>query len=175
MRERGRSKTGIASQPHVKLAPMSAPGSTGQRQEHMDAVISFAGAGQRGRLFRLLDILTIQHIDPQTVLTSPFLCQVLGPVLVTVAWSIFELRASDLEHMKTKQRGKRAGALTASASISKAMKRFGGGATQNSTDCRKNWTTALIPRSSGSGTHPTNAECAEAARVAWGGGRYQAA
>ena len=53
---------------------MSAPGSTGQRQEHMDAVISFAGAGQRGRLFRLLDILTIQHIDPQTVLTSPFLC-----------------------------------------------------------------------------------------------------
>ena len=46
-REQGRSKTGIASLPHVKLAPMSAP------------VISFAGAGQRRCLFRALDILTI--------------------------------------------------------------------------------------------------------------------
>ena len=35
MREQGRSKTGIPSLPHVKLSPMSAPGSTGQRQEHL--------------------------------------------------------------------------------------------------------------------------------------------
>ena len=35
-REQGRSKTGIASLPHVKLAPMSAPGPTGERQEHLD-------------------------------------------------------------------------------------------------------------------------------------------
>ena len=37
---------------------MSAPGSTGERQEHLDAIVSFAGAGQRRRLFRRLDILT---------------------------------------------------------------------------------------------------------------------
>ena len=58
MGEEGRSKTGVASIRHVKLAPMSAPGPTGERQEHQDAIISFAGAGRRRRLFRLLDILT---------------------------------------------------------------------------------------------------------------------
>ena len=42
-------------------------------------------------------------------------------------------------------------------------------------DCRRNWTTALVPRSSGIGTHPSSAECAEAARIAWGGGRYKKA
>ena len=35
MREQGRSKTGIASHPRVKLAPVSAPGATGERQEHL--------------------------------------------------------------------------------------------------------------------------------------------
>ena len=60
VREQGRSKTGTASLPHVKLAPMRAPGATGERQEHLDAVIPFAGAGQRRRLFRGLDILTIK-------------------------------------------------------------------------------------------------------------------
>ena len=59
MREQGRSKTGIASLPHVKLSPMSAPGPTGERQEHLDANASFAGLGQR-RLFLGLDILTIK-------------------------------------------------------------------------------------------------------------------
>ena len=54
----------------------------------MDAVISFVGAGGKRRLFRGLDIVTTQHIDSQTVLTSPFLCQVVGPVLVAVAWFI---------------------------------------------------------------------------------------
>ena len=58
-REQGRSKTAVASLPHVKLAPMSAPGLKGERQELLDAIISFAGAGQRRRLFRGLDILTI--------------------------------------------------------------------------------------------------------------------
>ena len=60
MREQGRSKTGIASLPHVKLAPMSVPGTTDERQEHLDAIISFAGPGQRRRLFRGLDVLTIK-------------------------------------------------------------------------------------------------------------------
>ena len=56
MREQGRSKTGIPSLPHVKLSPMSAPGPTG----NLDAIVAFAGAGQRRRLFRRLDILTIK-------------------------------------------------------------------------------------------------------------------
>ena len=58
MREHGRSKTGRASLPHVKLPPMSADGPTGERQEHLVAIISFAGVGQRRRLFRGRDILT---------------------------------------------------------------------------------------------------------------------
>ena len=57
------------------------------------------------------------------------------------------------------QRGKPAFALTARGSISKALKGFVGGS-----DSRKNWTAALIPRSFGRGTHPTNAERTEAAR-----------
>ena len=52
------------------------------------------------------------------------------------------------------------------------MKGLVGGAAQGSADCRRNWTTALIPRSSGIGTHPSSAECVEAARIAWGGGRH---
>ena len=36
-----------------------APGPSRKRQEHLDAIIAFAGAGQRGRLFRILDILTV--------------------------------------------------------------------------------------------------------------------
>ena len=39
---------------------MSAPRPTGERQEHLDAIVSFAGAGQRRRLFRGLDTLTIK-------------------------------------------------------------------------------------------------------------------
>ena len=57
LREHGRSNAGIPSLPHVKLSPMSA---TGERQEHLDAIVSFSGAGQRRRLFRGLDILTIK-------------------------------------------------------------------------------------------------------------------
>ena len=60
MREQGRTRTGIASLPHVKLSPMSAPGPTGEWQEHLDAVVSFAGPSQRIRLFRELDMLTIK-------------------------------------------------------------------------------------------------------------------
>ena len=60
MREIGRQKNGFASLPHVKMAPLSAPGPSGDRQEHLDAVVDFAGAGQRRRLFRALDQLTIR-------------------------------------------------------------------------------------------------------------------
>ena len=55
------------------------------------------------------------------------------------------------------QRGRRACAPTARGSNSKAMKGPVGGAAQDSADCRRNWTTALILRSSGMGTHPTSA------------------
>ena len=70
------------------------------------------------------------------------------------------------------QRGKRACPLTSRGSISKGTKRLVGGAAQVSADCWKNWTTALIPGSSGIGTHPASAERVEAARIAWGG-RYR--
>ena len=59
VREQGRSQTGIVSL-RCKLSPMSAPGPTGERQEHLDATVSFAGVGQRRRLFRGLDILTVK-------------------------------------------------------------------------------------------------------------------
>ena len=39
---------------------MSAPGPAGERQEHLDATVSFAGAGQRRLFLRGLDILTIK-------------------------------------------------------------------------------------------------------------------
>ena len=68
------------------------------------------------------------------------------------------------------QRGNRTCALTARGSISEAMKGLVGGAAQGFAACRRNWTAALIPRSSGTGTHPTSAESAEAERKAWRGG-----
>ena len=58
--EQRRSKTGIASLPHVKLAPMSAPGPPGERQEHLDAIIAFTSAGQKRRLFRIFDIIKVK-------------------------------------------------------------------------------------------------------------------
>ena len=70
------------------------------------------------------------------------------------------------------QRGKRACAFTARGSIGKAMKGLVGGAAAGSAECRKHWTTSLIPRTSGQGTHPSSAERAQAA---WGGGRYKKA
>ena len=53
MREQGRNmnRTGIASLPHVKLAPMSAPGPTGERQEHLHAIVSFAEPARGGACF----------------------------------------------------------------------------------------------------------------------------
>ena len=52
------------------------------------------------------------------------------------------------------QRGKRACALTARGSISKAMKKLVGGAAQGSDDYRRNWTTALIHEALASGLIP---------------------
>ena len=55
------------------------------------------------------------------------------------------------------QRGKRACALTAGGSISKAMKGLVRRALSGSAECGRLWTTALIPRSSGQGTQATQA------------------
>ena len=60
VREVMRQRTGMARLPFVKIAPLSAPGPSGDRQEHLDAVLQFAGAGQRRRLFRALDSLTVR-------------------------------------------------------------------------------------------------------------------
>ena len=84
-------------------------------------------------------------------------------------------RKRTVQPQTDEQCGRRACALTATESISGAVKGLVGGAAQGSADCRKNWTTALNLRSSGSGTRPTSTERAEAARVAWGGGRHKAA
>ena len=78
-------------------------------------------------------------------------------------------RKRTVQQQTDEQCGRRACALTATGSISGAVKGLLGGAAQGSADCRKN------KRSSGSGTHPTSTECAEAERVAWRGGRYKAA
>ena len=60
MKDVNKQRTGLASLPHVRLAPLSAPGPTGDRMEHLEAIIAFAGAGQRRRLFRALDSLTVR-------------------------------------------------------------------------------------------------------------------
>ena len=56
------------------------------------------------------------------------------------------------------QRGERACDLAARGSISKAMKELVGGAAAGTAEHRKDCTTALIPRSSGRGTHQTQSE-----------------
>ena len=53
--------TGSRVAPHVKLAPMGAPWPSAERQEHLDAVIACAGAGQWRRIFRVLDVLTVKR------------------------------------------------------------------------------------------------------------------
>ena len=69
-------------------------------------------------------------------------------------------------------RGDRVCAFTAKRSISKAVKGLVGGGATGTAEHRIHWTTALFPRSSGRGTHSTGAQ---AARAAWGAGRYKEA
>ena len=65
------------------------------------------------------------------------------------------------------QRGKTARALTTTGSISKAMERLVGEGAAGSAECRKHWTTALIPRSSDQGTHPSqdSPQCCEGTKT----------
>ena len=46
---------------YVNLSPVSSPGPTVEREEQLDAIVSFAGAG-RWRMFWGLDILTIMWV-----------------------------------------------------------------------------------------------------------------
>ena len=46
--------------PWVRLAPMTAAGPSGERQEHMDAILHHAGASHRRRLKRALNDLTMK-------------------------------------------------------------------------------------------------------------------
>ena len=60
MRAAGRSSDGPPNIPWVRLAPLSAAGPTGDRQEHLDDVMSSAGASQKRRLTRCLDEVTVR-------------------------------------------------------------------------------------------------------------------
>ena len=73
------------------------------------------------------------------------------------------------------QRGRRACALTARGSISKAVKGPVGGAAQGSADCRKILDLSLDSVELVLWNSSHSRECAEAGRVAWGGGRHKAA
>ena len=75
--EQGRIKTVIALVLLVKLAPMSAPRPSGDRQEHRDATIAFAGAGQRNPGH--LDSQVGHRTSPRGVpLPPPYATHVLG-------------------------------------------------------------------------------------------------
>jgi hypothetical protein len=60
MRDAAKQMNGFAAMPQVKVAPLSAAGPSGDRQEHLDAILSFAGGGQRRRLMRAIDSLTVR-------------------------------------------------------------------------------------------------------------------
>ena len=60
MRQAARSGDNQPGLPWVRLAPLSAPGPSGDRQEHLDDIMKSAGASQKRRLVRCLDDLTVR-------------------------------------------------------------------------------------------------------------------
>ncbi len=60
MRNAGQQLGGNPSIPWVRLAPLSAPGPSGDRQEHLDDVLNCAGVSCRRKLTRCLDELTVR-------------------------------------------------------------------------------------------------------------------
>ena len=60
MKESQRQNNGLASLPQVRLAPLCATGPSGERQEHIDDIVKFAGVCHRRRLFRAIDNLTVR-------------------------------------------------------------------------------------------------------------------
>jgi len=59
MKTAGRSGDGPPKIPWTRLSPLAAAGPSGERQEHLDDIMSNAGASQKRRLTRCLDELTI--------------------------------------------------------------------------------------------------------------------
>ena len=59
MREAGRKPGSLPGIPWTHLAPLSAPGPSGDRQEHLDDCLAGAGVSHRRRLVRCLDDLTV--------------------------------------------------------------------------------------------------------------------
>ena len=60
MREAGKKPGSHAGIPWARLAPWSAPGPSGDRQEHLDGVLKNCGASRRRRLLRAIDELTVK-------------------------------------------------------------------------------------------------------------------
>ena len=60
MREANKQREGKAMLPQVRIALMCAAGPSGERQEHLDDIVKFAGVSQRRRLFKAIDDLTIK-------------------------------------------------------------------------------------------------------------------
>ena len=65
MRQAGKTPGGLPGIPWVHMAPLSAPGPSGDRQEHLDDILGGAGASQRRRLTRALDELTVRWATNQ--------------------------------------------------------------------------------------------------------------
>jgi len=59
MKDAGRQGGGPPGIPWVRLAPLSAPGPSGERQEHLDDIMGSAGFRHKRRLRRVLDELTV--------------------------------------------------------------------------------------------------------------------
>ena len=59
MRQAGKPAGGRPGIPWVRLPPLSAPGPSGERPEHLEDIINSSGASQRRCLMRALDALTI--------------------------------------------------------------------------------------------------------------------
>ena len=59
MRGQRRSKTWRSVSSACQIGAHECPRTTGEKQEHLDAVVAFASAGQRMRMFRVLGILHV--------------------------------------------------------------------------------------------------------------------
>jgi hypothetical protein len=60
MKDFRKEHDGVAALPNVRLPPLCASGPSGERQEHLDDIVKFAGASHRKRLFRAIETLTIR-------------------------------------------------------------------------------------------------------------------
>ena len=64
MREAGKRPEGLPGIPWAKVAPWSAAGPSGDRQEHLEAMQRAGSAAQRRRLNRVIDELARPFVTP---------------------------------------------------------------------------------------------------------------